>query len=100
MGRKYTVSPIGERLANRVNELLSKGDATCDALAPALCPNCIQSWSLWPIEDAQFVHTHRCTRGRRKPKFVIRIAIERIGKCRAEREALAVARRRRLAGKL
>jgi len=100
MGRKYTVPLIGERLANRVNELLSKGDATCDALAPALCPNCIQSWSLWPIEDAQFLHTRRCGSPRRKPEFVIRVAIERVGKRVAEREALAVARRRRLAGKL
>jgi hypothetical protein len=86
---------LSGRLAEAVDQLLSSADGADIVLAPAFCISCCCSWGLRMSEDGQFLSTHKCAPGRRRPNYVIRLVAERIGETPFEREILAAAWRQR-----
>ena len=87
--------PLSERLNEAVDRLLTSADGADTVLASAFCVSCGCSWGLRMSEDGQFLYTHKCGPGRRRPNYVIRLVAERIGETPLERETLAAAWRQR-----
>jgi len=88
-------TPLSERLNEAVDQLLTSADGADIVLAPAFCISCGCSWGLRMSEDSQFLSTHKCARGRRRPNYVVCLVAERIGETPFEREILAAAWRQR-----
>ena len=86
---------LSERLNEAVDQLLTSADGADIVLAPAFCISCGCSWGLRFSEDGQFLNTHKCATGRRRPNYVIRLVAERIGETPLERGTLAAAWRQR-----
>lgn len=97
--KKRTIKPITDYIHERLSVLLKDDNPS---IAPAICLGCGDSWILYLTEDAQFTRVHRCPAHRRgTPRHrVLRLAIERIGATRDERDELAYKRRQMLAGRV
>lgn len=92
--RPKTLKP-GDHVAHAVGDMLSRpSDYTMNdnhIMSLAVCLLCGQSWRLPLAEDGQYTNVHRCPGHRRgAPKCVARIAIERIGRTREDRDSLAL----------
>lgn len=96
--KKQPVKPVADHITEWIAELL-KSDSPI--LGPAICLGCGSSWIIRLTENAQFTAVHRCHAHRRgTPRYrVLRLAVERIGATREERDQLAYARRRDLSGR-
>src|SRR5258708_3570312 len=96
--KKRPIKPIADYIQERITDLLCE-DAP--VYSHALCLGCGSAWRILIVEDAQFTAAHRCPAHRRgTPRHrVLRLSIERIGATRTERDDMAYARRRMLAGR-
>lgn len=102
MPRKRNSRTVPESILEAVADIQRHSDRHPENFSTLVCLRCGGRWSVHILEDAQYLHAHRCLSSRcpRADRKVLRLSCETIGSARVERDDLAFKRRDVLAGKL